>query len=167
MSEYSEGTIVTVMSQGETNTMTIKILLAEDYAMLRGGLQSLIERQADMEILDQAESGRSAVELAAELKPDVIIMDVTMADMNGIEATRQVKAAHPEVKIIVLSALGKPDFVLGMIRAGASGYLLKDNPLEDILKAIHVVVEGEVYLCPEVTRIVVQECLEERLSHPS
>lgn len=147
--------------------MTIKILLVEDHAMLRAGLRSLIEGQADLEIVGQAENGRVALTLAAELEPDVIIMDVTMRGMNGVEATRLIKAAHPAVKIIALSAFDKPNFVLGMIKAGASGYLLKDNLFEELLKAIHVVVSGEAYLCPQVTKIVVEDCLEERTSRPN
>ena len=144
--------------------MTIKLMLVEDHAILRAGLQSLIEPQTDMQIVGQAENGRKAVELAAELAPDVIIMDVTMPDMNGIEATRLIRAANPGIKIIALSAFDKPDFVLGMVEAGASGYLLKDNLFEDLLKAIRAVMQGQSFLCTEVATVVVQACQEGRTS---
>jgi len=147
--------------------VTIKILLVEDHAMLRAGLRSLVEGQTDLEVVGQAENGRAAVTLAAELEPDVIIMDVTMRGMNGVEATRLIKAAHPAVKIIALSAFDRANYVLGMIKAGASGYLLKDNLFEELLKAIHVVVAGEAYLCSEVTKILVEDCLVERTSRPN
>jgi len=146
------------------NAMTIKIMLVEDHAILRAGLQSLIERQTDLEIVGQAENGRMAVDLAAELDPDVVIMDVNMPDMNGIEATRLIRRANPDTKVIALSAFDKPDFVMGMVRAGASGYLLKDNLFEDLVRAIHSVVQGQSYLCAEVASVVVQACQEEHTS---
>jgi two-component system, NarL family, response regulator NreC len=144
--------------------MTTKIMLAEDHAILRAGLQSLIERQEDMEIVGQAENGRIAVDLAAELRPDVVIMDVTMPDMNGIEATRLIRAANPDIKVIALSAFDKPDFVMGMVGAGASGYLLKDNLFDDLLKAIRAVVQDQSFLCTEVASVVVEACQQERSS---
>jgi DNA-binding NarL/FixJ family response regulator len=144
--------------------MTIKILLAESHSILRAGLQSLIERRTDMEIVGQTENGRVAVDLAAELKPDVIIMDVTMPDMDGIEATRLIKAAHPAVSIIALSAFDKPGFVLGMVKAGASGYLLKDNIFRDLVRAIQAVVRGQSCLCPEMATVAVQTYQEDRTS---
>jgi len=144
--------------------MTIKILLAESHSILRAGLQSLIERQTDMKVVGQTENGRVAVDLAAELRPDVIVMDVTMPDMDGIEATRLIKAAHPAVSIIALSAFDKPGFVLGMVKAGASGYLLKDNIFKDLVRAIRAVVQGQPYLCPEMATVAVQTYQEDRAS---
>ena len=144
--------------------MTIKILLAESHSILRAGLQRLIERQTDMEIVGQTENGRVAVDLAAELKPDVIIMDVTMPDVDGIEATRLIKAAHPTVSIIALSAFDKPGFVLGMVKAGASGCLLKDNMFRDLVRAIQAVVQGQSYLCPEMAAVVIQTYQEGQTS---
>jgi len=144
--------------------MTLKIMLAEDHAILREGLRSLIERQPDMEIIGEAKDGQAAVQMAETLKPDIIIMDVTMPDVSGIEATRQIKANNPGVKIIALSAFDKPDFVLGMVKAGASAYLLKDNLFDELLKAIHAVVQGQSYLCPEVAKVVVQACQKEHTS---
>ena len=144
--------------------MTMKIMLVDDHSILRAGLRSLIERQTDIEIVGQADNGRVAVERAAELKPDVIIMGVTMPDMHGTKATRLIKAAHPEIKIIALSAFDSPDFVMGMVRAGASGYLLKGNLFEDLLAAIKAVVQGQAFFCPEVATVVVQACQADRTS---
>jgi len=144
--------------------MTLKIMLAEDHAILREGLRCLIGSQPDMEIIGEAKDGQAAVQMAETLKPDIIIMDITMPEVNGIEATRQIKANNPDVKIIALSAFDKPDFVLGMVKAGASAYLLKDNLFDELVHAIQVVVKGQSYLCPEVATVVVQACQEERTS---
>jgi CheY-like chemotaxis protein len=113
--------------------MKIKIMLAEDHAIMRAGLRSLLKDQPDMEIIGEAENGVCAVELADTLCPDVIIMDVTMPDMNGIEATRQITAKHPDIKIVALSAFESPGFVLGMLKAGATAYLLKDDLFDGLL----------------------------------
>ena len=139
-------------------------MLAEDHAILREGLRGLIERQPDMEIIGEAKDGHAAIELAQTLKPDIVIMDVSMPGASGIEATRQIKANCPGIKIVALSAFDKPDFVLGMIKAGASAYLLKENLFDELLKAIQAAVQGQSYLCPEVAKVVVQACQEEHTS---
>ena len=144
--------------------MTLRIMLAEDHAILREGLRGLIERQPEMEIIGEAKDGQAAIELAQTLKPDIVIMDVSMPGASGIEATRQIKANCPGVKIVALSAFDKPDFVLGMIKAGASAYLLKENLFDELLKAIQAAVQGQSYLCPEVAKVVVQACQEEHTS---
>ena len=140
--------------------MSIKIMLAEDHAILRAGLQSLIDRQTDMEIVGHAENGRVAIDLAADLGPDVIIMDVSMPDMNGIEATRLITAANSDIKIIALSILGEPDFVMEICKAGAAGHLLKDKLAEDLVLAIRAVVQGQPYLGAEVATAAVRACQE-------
>jgi two-component system, NarL family, response regulator NreC len=144
--------------------MAIKIMLAEDHARLRTGLQSLIECRTDMEVVGQAENGWIAVEQAAELKPDVIVMDIAMPDMNGIEATRLINAGNPDIKIIALSSFDRSDFVLEMFKAGASGYLLKDNLFDNLVKAIQTVVQDDSYLCSEVARAVVRDFQKSRTS---
>ena len=121
--------------------MMLKIMLVDDHAMIREALCSLIECQADMEIVAQAENGRVAVERATEFRPDVVIMDVNMPGMNGIEATRLIKAANPNIKIIALSAFNESSFVTSMIQAGASGYMLKDNLFEELVKTIQAVAQ--------------------------
>ncbi len=137
--------------------MAITIMLAEDHAIMRAGLQRLIRDEIDMEIVGEAENGASAIELAAQLKPDVIIMDVTMPDVNGIEATRRIKAENPDARIVALSAFDTSDFVLGMLKAGAMAYLLKEDLFENLLTGIRSVMEDQCYLCPKVAHIVVQE----------
>ncbi len=144
--------------------MAISIMLAEDHAIMRAGLHHLIGDEVDMEIIAEAENGRSAVELAGQLQPDVIIMDVTMPDMNGIEATRLIRAENPDIRIVALSAFNTSDFVLGMLKAGAKGYLLKEGLYDDLLKAVRSVMAGECYLCPQVASIVVGACTDDRPS---
>lgn len=139
--------------------MNIKILLAEDHQITRQGLRSLIEKQSDMEVVAEAENGRQAVSLARELMPDVIIMDVTMPELNGMEATRQIKTENQRSKIIALSMHSDSLFVTEMLKNGASGYLLKDCAFEDLIRAIRVVIEGQIYLSPAISGIVVDAYL--------
>ena len=137
--------------------MNIKILLADDHEIVRYGLRSLIEEQPDMEVVGDAENGRKAIILAHRLKPDVVIMDITMPDMNGIEATRRIRKEMPDVNIIVLSMHHKKQFVIDMLKAGASGYILKTKVHEDLIRAIKAAVTGEVYLSSKITGIVAHD----------
>ena len=130
--------------------MSIRILLADDHKITRQGLRSLLDKQQDMEVVAEAEDGRTAVRLAGELSPNVVIMDVTMPDLNGVEATRQIVGQSPDVKIIALSMHSDTLFVTEMLRSGASGYLLKDCAFEELARAIHAVVAGKTYLSPAV-----------------
>lgn len=142
--------------------MAIGVMLVDDHAIMRAGLQRLIKDQPDMEIIGEASNGLRAVDLAAELEPDVIIMDVTMPDLNGIEATRRIKEKCPDIHVIALSAFQSPEFVLGMIRAGANGFLLKEDLFDDLLVAIYTVLRGQSYLCPKVASVVLNECSREK-----
>lgn len=139
--------------------MSIKILLAEDHRITRQGLRSLIEKQSDMEVVAEAENGRLAVSLTREMLPDVIIMDVTMPELNGMEATKQIKSENQHAKIIALSMHSDSLFVTEMLKSGASGYLLKDCAFEDLIRAIRVVIEGKTYLSPAISGIVVDAFL--------
>jgi two-component system, NarL family, response regulator NreC len=139
--------------------MSIRILLAEDHQITRQGLRSLIEKQADMEVIGEAENGRQAVAKAGELTPDIIIMDVTMPELNGMEATRQIRTNNQRAKIIALSMHSDSLFVTEMLKNGASGYLLKDCAIEDLIRAIRVVIEGQIYLSPAISGIVVDAFL--------
>lgn len=139
--------------------MTIKILLADDHKIIRDGLKTLLEKQPEMEVIGEAENGREAVRLAMKLKPDVVIMDVSMADLNGMEAARQIRKQYPGIKIIALSMHSDKRFVLGMLEAGASGYLLKDCAFEELSRAIRNVAANQTYLSPGVTDVVVQDYL--------
>ncbi len=137
--------------------MGIRILLADDHQILREGLAALLEKQPGFEVAGQAADGRTAVQLARELKPEIIIMDIGLPELNGIEATRQIVAEVPGVKIIALSMHGDRHFVKGMLTAGASGYLLKYSASQELLRAIEAVKAGQVYLSPEIAGIVVED----------
>jgi len=140
--------------------MSIKVILADDHEMMRKGLRSLFEQEIDIEVIAEAENGRKAVELAWELQPDIIIMDVSMPDLNGIEATRQIKKDFPDIKVIALSMYTNERFILEMLKAGVSGYLLKDSAFEELIKAIRTVMLDRVHLSPEVTSIMLNEFMQ-------
>ena len=137
--------------------MSTKILLADDHRLFRDGLRALIEQQSGMEVVGEAEDGRTAVDLTRRLSPDVVIMDVGMPILNGIEATRQIVAETPGVKVIALSMHSDRQFVTGMFGAGASGYLLKDCAFEELINALHSVIKNLTYMSPEISTIVVED----------
>jgi len=137
--------------------MKTKIILADDHKILRDGLRSLIEKQQELELIGEAENGLTAVQLACELKPDVVIMDITMPDINGIEATKQIIAKTPGVKVIALSMHSDKRFIAGMFKAGASGYLLKESAFEEMVKAISVVTSNDIYISPDIAGIVITD----------
>ena len=134
--------------------MAIKILLADDQKMIRDELRSLIAEQSGMAVIAEAENGESAVELAARSAPDIIIMDISMPGINGIEAARRIVDASLASKIIALSMHIEKWMVLAMMNAGASGYVLKDRAYEEIIHAILTVAAGGFYLSPEIAKIV-------------
>jgi two-component system response regulator NreC len=137
----------------------IKVIIADDHQIVREGLRSMLEKESWIKVVGEAEEGRTTLRLARELAPDVIIMDVAMPDLNGIEATRQIVAEFPKIKVIALSMHDDRRFVLNMIKAGAKGYLLKDCAFKDLTKAIRVVVANQTYLSSEIADIVVKEYL--------
>ncbi|HOG17102.1 MAG: Oxygen regulatory protein NreC [Syntrophaceae bacterium PtaU1.Bin231] len=143
--------------------MEIRVLLADDHNIFRDGLRTLIEKEAGMEVVGEAENGRKAIALAEKLLPNVIIMDVSMPDMNGIEATRKIVSAIPDVKVIALSMHSDRRFVLGMLEAGASGYLLKDCAFAELAGAIRQVVTGNTYLSPRIADVVVKGYLHKMM----
>lgn len=136
--------------------MSTRIIIADDHTIVRHGLAKLIEAEDDMEVIAQTENGISTAELARELSPDVVVMDVAMPDLNGIDATQQILHENPKVKILALSMHSGKKFVTAMLQAGATGYLLKDCALEELISAIRTVIEGKTYLSPSITDIVVQ-----------
>jgi DNA-binding NarL/FixJ family response regulator len=135
----------------------IKIILADDHQIVRQGLRILLEAEPDMEIIAEADNGRKVLKLVQELLPDVIIMDLSMPELNGIEATRQILSEAPAVKVIALSMHSDSLFVLNTLKSGASGYLLKDCALEELVKAIRAVVDHRTYLSPGVSDIVIRD----------
>ncbi len=137
--------------------MAIKVLLAEDHHIIRQGIRSLLEKTFGIEVVGEATDGRETVRLVSELKPDVVVMDVSMPNLNGIEATRKICEEDPDVKIIALSVHSDDQFVSGMLTAGALGYMLKDCVLEELVKAIQTVANGEMYLSAQIARHVVHE----------
>ncbi len=140
----------------ESDTM-IRILLADDHKIVRDGLRSLIEDQSHMTVVGEAENGRAAIELTAELLPDIILMDVGMPDLNGVEATRRIKAEHPAIHVIALSMHSDTQFVARMLEAGAAGYLLKDCAFEELTDALEEVGQGRTYLSPTIAGPLVED----------
>jgi len=138
--------------------MTTRVLVADDHEIMREGLGALLAKESDMEVVGQAANGREAVELAARLLPDAIIMDIAMPDLNGIDATRQIKEKHPDVKIIGLSSHCERRLIAGMLKAGASGYLLKHYAFKETVQAIRATaVAGQRYLSPGVAGVLVED----------
>ena len=143
--------------------MSIKVLLVDDHAIIREGLRSLLEKQPEMEVIADTDDGRKAVELVRELLPDIVIMDISMPGLNGIEATRQITAEFPDVKVIALSIHSKRRFVADMLSAGATGYILKECLFDELVQAIKAVAAGGRYLSPRITDVVVSDYVK-RLS---
>jgi two-component system response regulator NreC len=135
----------------------IKILLADDHQMMRSGLASLIKEQTDIQVIAQAENGRMAVQMAERFHPDVVVMDVTMPDLNGIDATRQIVSRTPNAKVVALSMHSDKQFVVEMFRAGACGYLLKDSAIEELAEVIRTVVKGKTYVSPKISGLALSE----------
>lgn len=137
--------------------MSIKILLADDHTLLREGLHALIDEQPDMTVIAEAEDGRATVQLAAKMRPDIIVMDISMPGMNGMEATRQILSKDPDVKVLALSMHPDKRFIAEMLGAGASGYLLKDCAFEELICAIHALADQRTYLSPKISDTVVKD----------
>ena len=137
--------------------MSIKIIVADDHRLFREGLVALLENHPEMEVIGEAENGRTAVQMVKEFNPDVVIMDISMPDLNGILATSQIIVESPKVKIIALSVHSSSRFVVDILKAGASGYLLKDCAFEELIHAIDIVVANQKYLCPKINDIIIKK----------
>ncbi len=135
----------------------IRVLLADDHAILRKGIRMLIDAQPDLEVVGEAKTGREAIEEARKLKPDVVVMDVSMPELNGIEGTRQICDELTQTKVIGLSMHKDSVYVRELLRAGARGYLLKDSEDDDLLRAIRAVSRGEAFLSPAVSDAVLTD----------
>ena len=129
----------------------IRVLLADDHAILRKGVKMLIDSQTDMEVVGEAKTGREAIDQALKLKPDIVVMDISMPELNGIEGTRQICDALPQTRVVALSMHKDSVYVREILRAGARGYLVKDSEDDDLLRAIRSVNRGEAFLSPAIS----------------
>ncbi len=132
----------------------IKVLLAEDHIVVREGIRERIQRQEDMEVVGEAGDGEEAIQLAEQLKPDIILMDIAMPKLNGIEATRRIKSSCPSISILVLTAYDNEEFIFALLEAGVAGYLLKNVRGQELLNAIRATYEGESVLYPTIAKKV-------------
>ena len=137
--------------------MSIKVVLADDHGIIRQGVRLLLEQERDIEVVGEAEDGRKALALVQELLADIVIMDITMPNLNGIDATRKIVSQFPKVKVIALSIHSGRHFVADMLKAGASGYLLKECLADELLRAIRTVANGGIYLSPGAAGAVVDD----------
>jgi two-component system response regulator NreC len=137
--------------------MAVTVLLAEDHTIVRHGLAKLLEAEPGLQVVGEARNGREAIAKVEELKPDVVIMDIAMPLLNGIEATRQIKKNRPQTKVIILSMHSHDRFISELFSLGASGYLLKDSTGLDIIQAIESAIKGDTYLSPSISRKVVED----------
>jgi DNA-binding NarL/FixJ family response regulator len=139
--------------------MAITVLIVDDHQIIREGIRSMLEREPDIKVLGEAEDGRSATRMARELRPDIVVMDVCMPDMNGILATSVILSEFPKIKVLALSMIADRRFVYNMLRAGASGYLIKDCSFEELVRAIHMLNANRTYLSPRIMDVVVKDCM--------
>ena len=141
--------------------MPLNVLLVDDHEIMRQGLRLLLEKQPDMEVAGEANNGKEAIHLSDELQPDIIIMDVNMSGLDGADATRQIKEDHPDIKVVALSMHSKKGFIVEMLKAGASAYVLKENAFSELVTAINTIITGEVYLSARITRIVIDDYVKD------
>lgn len=138
---------------------TIRILLADDHTIVREGIRSLLEDEEDMSVVGEADDGHTAIRITHQLKPDVILMDIAMPLLNGLEATRRIKEDYPEAKVLILTMHENEEYIRQVLASGAMGYILKDAAARDLLGAIRTVHKGEMILSPAVTRLVIEDYL--------
>jgi two-component system response regulator NreC len=138
----------------------IHILLADDHTILRAGLKMMLNAQPDMEVVGEASDGRQAITETQRLQPDIILMDITMPEMNGIEATRQIKKLVPESRILILTMHEHDEYVFQALRAGASGYMLKEAADTELISALHIIQSGQFYLSPMAQSVLVGDYLQ-------
>ena len=138
--------------------MNSTVLVVDDHQLMRQGLRAMLDGQQGVRVVGEAEDGRAAVRKAKELGPDIVIMDITMPELNGIDATRQIRADLPHTHVVGLSMHPERQFVLEMLGASATGYVLKDSPVEELLTAIQTVARGEIFVSPKVAAVLAEEC---------
>jgi len=146
--------------------MATRVILADDHTVIRQGLRSLIDKQDGMQVVGGVSNGREAIRLVKKLLPNVVVMDISMPELNGVEATRQIKAIDDQIKVLALSMHSDKRFITGMLDAGASGYLLKDCAVEELATAIRTVASHQTYLSPAIAGTVVQSSLDSKQPNP-
>jgi DNA-binding NarL/FixJ family response regulator len=146
--------------------MTIKVLLADDHTIVRDGLCALLEADPAIRVVGNAANGRQAIDQIEELQPDVVVMDISMPELNGIEATRKIQAISPQVRVIILSMLGTADHVFHALQAGARGYLLKESAGREVTEAVKAVFAGELYFSTPITHTIVSDYMQQREDAP-
>jgi DNA-binding NarL/FixJ family response regulator len=139
----------------------IRVLLADDHTVMRSGLRLLLERQGDLTVMGEAADGRQAVDMAAAGNPDVVVMDIAMPQLNGVEATRQIVTRNPNTAIVILSMHSDESYVIRSLKAGARAYLLKDSAEADLISAIHAIIEGKSFFSPGVRRLLKEDYMRE------
>jgi NarL family two-component system response regulator LiaR len=144
----------------------MKVIICDDQAIVREGLEMLLKLEPDIEVVGIAEDGADALDMVEERRPDLVLMDLKMPVMNGVEATRQIRAKYPEVKILVLTTYDDDEWVFDAIQAGAMGYLLKDTPRKDLLKAIRGTADGKTYVDPSVAGKILRQASSQQ-KHPA
>jgi DNA-binding NarL/FixJ family response regulator len=142
--------------------MAIKVVLADDHTIVRDGLRALLEANPEIRVVGDASNGTQVLEQVNELQPDVVIMDISMPGLNGIDATRQILAANPEVRVIILSMLGTADHVFHALQAGARGYLLKESAGREVMEAVLSVYAGEMYFSRPITYVMINDYVQAR-----
>ncbi|MDD8013882.1 MAG: response regulator transcription factor [Acidobacteriota bacterium] len=140
--------------------MSVKIIIADDHKIMRDGLRNMLEKEPGMEVIAEAKNGREALRLAEQLRPDILIMDISMEDLNGMDATRAITGKELGTRIIALSMHADKRFVAGMFEAGALGYLLKDCAYDELLQAIRQVMAGRTYLCSMISGVVIRDYIQ-------
>lgn len=135
----------------------IRVLLAEDHTIVRQGIAALLGTESDMEVVGEASNGLEAIELAKKLSPEVILMDIGMRQLNGLEATREIKRLFPSMKILILTMHENEEWIFQILKAGASGYLIKDSAMTDLTSALRAVYQGDSYLSPSISKMVIEE----------
>ena len=142
----------------------IRVLIADDHSIVRAGVRSLLEDYADIEVIGEASSGWEAIEQATRLQPDVVLMDIAMEDLSGLEATQEIRERNPQINILALTMHDREEYFFAMLKAGALGYVLKESEPDELLTAIRAVHRGEAFLSPLVTKMVLEDYLAQGTS---